>query len=157
MAIWTGNLRDVGLGFLTGLNPVIEFHLNSPQVSNTMVWATRPVSVTPSSGGAFTVDLADTRVMYGDAYYTMHVRWLEPGSPSSSGYAPVDVHIDFPIRTNSAGGPIGDAVGGVSNMAFVLVGLTQPAALRLGQLWWKTDPDNPYGPANTGLIYVGGN
>lgn len=157
MAVWTGKLRDAGLGFLAGLSPVIEFHLNAPHVSNTMVWATRPVRAAVASDGDFSVELADTSVMFGDAYYTMVARWLEPGTSLAQGYSASDIHSDIQIRTNGAGGPIGDAVGGISNNSLVLVSLTEPPHLRAGQLWWKTDPTDPYGPENTGLIYVGGN
>lgn len=154
MAVWTGTLSDVGLGHLAGLNPEIQFHLNGPQMAGSTVYSTRPESTSPSPGGAFSVDLANTSIMYGDAYYTMHVIWNEPGAGASAGYAPVDVHIQTPIRTNGSGGNLGDVIGAVSNLSYVWLSLSAPSRPLPWMFWWKTDPGDPnnLNNKNTGEI-----
>lgn len=151
----TGNLTDVGFDYLAGLNPVVEFHLNAPQVSANRVYATRPAKVTPASNGDFTVSLADTTAMHADAFYTMHVRWQEPGSANVQGFSPVDVHIDTPIRVPSTGGSIGDLIGSVTNLSLVYISLIAPKYPLPLMLWYKTDPDDPTNSngKNTGNIY----
>lgn len=158
MAVVTGNLSDAGLGHLAGLEPEISFVLNEPQITGSSVFATRPNKVTPDSGGNFTITLAPTTSMSGDAHYTMHVRWLEPGTPSSGGHSPVDVHIRTPLHVPTTGGAIGDLIGGVTNLSMVYLSLTEPTRARPFMLWWKTDPADPtnINGLNTGKIYQWG-
>lgn len=152
----TGNLSDVGLGHLAGLQPEIRFILNEPNTAGAKIFATRPESTTPASNGDFTVTLADTTVMSRDAWYEMHVRWLEPGTPTAGGYSPVDVHTNAKIRVPSTGGAIGDLIlGGITNLSLVYISLTPPPIPLPFMLWLKSDPADPdNGNAqNTGKIY----
>lgn len=149
----TGNLSDVGLGHLAGLQPEIRFILNEPNTAGSKIFATRPEAATPASNGDFTVTLADTTVMNRDAWYEMHVRWNEPGSAGSQGFSPVDVHMDAKIRVPSTGGVIGDLIGGISNLALVYISLTEPKIKLPFMLWYQTNPDNPNDSGNTGNIY----
>ena len=152
----TGELKDIIGATLVSRVGRLIFRLVEPNitVSTGRVLPTAEVSVTPSSDGAFTVNLTSTSSMLGNGYYVMSIEWLDSSMP----------HADFPdwqIRVGSSGGNLGDFIDfggghGGPNLSFVLTGLTKPSNLKVGQLWWKTDPNDPYGPANTGLIYVGG-
>lgn len=155
MAVWTGNLSDVGLGHLAGLSPEVQFHLNAPAMGGDgKVFATKPAKSTVGSSGAFTVDLVDTSAMISDAWLEMHVIWNEPGTATTTGHSPTDVHIKTPLRTNSVGGPISNAIGVVTNLAMVYMSLTAPIIPLPGILWWKTDPADPLNnrKKNTGEI-----
>ena len=152
----TGNLSDVGLGHLVGLNPEISFTLNEPNTAGAKIFATRPEKVTPASNGDFTATLADTTVMSRDAWYEMHVRWNEPGSVTGQGFSPVDVHTNLKIRVPASGGVIGDLIlGGITNLSLVYVSLTAPVFKLPFMLWLKTDPDDPnnINGLNTGILY----
>lgn len=149
----TGNLSDVGLGHLVGLVPEISFILNEPNTAGSKIFATRPEKVTPASNGDFTVTLADTTVMSRDAWYEMHVRWNEPGTVSSTGFSPVDVHVDAKVRVPSSGGVIGDLLGGVTNLSLIYVSLTPPRLPLPFMLWLEQNPDNLNDSRNTGIIY----
>lgn len=152
----TGELKDIIGATLVSRVGRLIFRLVAPNitVSTGRVMPTAEVAVTPSSDGSFTVNLTSTATMLGDGYYTMSIEWLDSSMP----------HADFPdwqIRVTSSGGNLGDFIStggghGGPNLSLVLTGLTKPPQLRVGQLWWKTDPNDPYGTANTGLIYVGG-
>lgn len=149
----TGNLSDVGLGHLAGLQPEVRFVLNEPNTAGAKIFATRPQSATPASNGDFTVTLADTTVMSRDAWYEMHVRWQETGTAATPGYSPVDVHVDAKIRVPSSGGTVGNLIGGITNLSLIYISLTEPVIKLPLMLWYKTNPDNPTDPANTGNIY----
>lgn len=152
----TYNLSDVGLGHLTGLNPEVIFTLNEPNTAGAKIFSTRPEKSTPDSAGNGTVTLADTTVMSRAAWYTLSVRWQEPGVAGMTGYSPVDVHTNLRIIVPAEGGPIGNLIlGGITNLSLVYVSLTEPTILILGMFWWKTDPDDPtnINGLNTGRIY----
>lgn len=154
MPIVTGNLTDVGLGHLVGLNPEVEFTLNAPNVSGSNIFATRPQAVAVPSSGAFSLTLADNMSMRDESWYTMRVRWQEPGRPNETGWAAVDIH-DWKIIVPASGGSISDLTGGAlpSNMRFVYVSLTAPAVTTPFLLWLQQDPNSPNSPASTGNLY----
>lgn len=160
MPVVTGELKDIVGATLASRVGKVIFRLVEPNIVATgssagriIPTATEPV--TPSTDGSFSVNLTSTHTMLADGYYVLTIEWLDSSMP----------HTDFPdwqIRVGANGGPLGGmtevgAGGGRGpNLSLVLMGLTKPPNLKVGQLWWKTDPNDPYGTANTGLIYVGG-
>lgn len=144
----------------------VRFRLNEPGIvaSGSAAGRVIPTSsalITPESDKTFTANLAQTTLMLSDAFYIMTIEWNDTTQPNT----------DYPqwqIRVPASGGSLHDLIslgstsggggggGAVPNGSLVLMGLTEPPGLRRGQLWWKTDPNNPYGPANTGKIYIGG-
>lgn len=157
----TGELKDIIGSTLVSRVGRLIFRLVAPNIvaSTGRVMPTAEVAVTPASDGSFTVNLTSTHTMLGDGYYVMSIEWVDSTMP----------HADFPdwqIRVGSSGGVLSDFIqfgggggnggGNGPNLSLVLLGLTKPPQLRVGQLWWKTDPNDPYGTANTGLVYVGG-
>lgn len=122
---------------------------------------TAEVRVTPNSNGQGTANLTATTVMATDCFYTLRIEWVDGSGPS----------MDFPgwqIRVPvGAGGsldqfivigpPQGGWGGSLPNLSLVIMSLTFPDNLQRGQLWWKTDPDDPqnYNGRNTGEIYRG--
>lgn len=154
MPVVTGSLTDVGLGHLNGLNPQIIFELNGPNISGERVFATRASVTDVDSGGDFVVSLTDTTVMHRDAWYTMIVRWHEPGRDGSGGYVPVDYYLDHRIRVPSSGGRIGDLIlGGLTNLTLVYVSLEPPTFKWPGLLWLADDPLDRNDPRNTSILY----
>lgn len=154
----TGNVLEITGGSMHGRNIALEFALTGPNLRNSTVFTTQPVTVTPLLNGDFEVNLADTTAMKFTAWYVMRVRWLGPGYPLA----------DFPewsITVPPDGGQLKDLVtltrpggAGRENLTRVIMSLTRPPNLLLGQLWWKTDPDDPdnLNGLNTGEIYMGG-
>lgn len=157
MAEVTGNLVDIGLGHLNGLNPEIIFTLNKPNtnLAGGLVYATRDLAVPVASSGAFTANLAYTTHMRDEAYYSLRVRWQEPGSATGTGYSAVDFH-DIKLVVPFEGGLLGALiVGSATNPNAVYVSLTAPPKTWPLMLWLKSDPDDPTNSngRNTGKIY----
>lgn len=162
MPLVTGELRDITGSTLASRVGRLKFRLNEPQVVATgslagRVLPTAETIVTPGAGGAFEVELTATTTMLGNAFYVLAIEWVDSPGPF------VDVP-GWQIRVPSGGGSIADfiTIGGSNgssgkNLSLVLLGLSKPSSLAVGQLWWKTDPNNPEGPANTGEIYIGAN
>lgn len=165
MPVVTGELKDIVGATLVSRVGKIGFRLVAPNIVATGASAGRVIPtavelITPSSDGSFSVNLTSTNTMLGDGYYVLFIEWTDATLPKT----------DFPgwqIRVGASGGPLsgfiefgnpsgGGGGGNGPNLSLVLLGLTKPANLKVGQLWWKTDPNDPYGAANTGLIYVGG-
>lgn len=151
----TGNLADVGLGHLEGLQPEIIFTLNGPNtnLAGGVVYATRDEVVPVAAAGGFTATLAATTGMRARAWYTMRVRWLEPGAAGGFGYTAVDLH-GVEVNVPAAGGLIGDLIGSLpTNLRAVYVSLTEPSFALPFMLWLEQDPDDQANPANTGNLY----
>lgn len=155
MADVTGNLADVGLGHLAGLQPQVIFTLNAPNTNAAggVIYATRDQVVDVASSGAFTVPLAPTTSMRDKAWYTMRVRWLEPGAAGGSGYSAMDIH-GVEITVPTSGGVIGDLFGSFpTNLRFIYVSLTPPSFALPFMLWLEQDPVDRTNAANTGNLY----
>lgn len=160
MPVMTWELKDIVGATLASRVGRVIFRLVEPNVVATgtnagRIIPTAEVAVTPNSDGSGSVNLTATSTMLGDGYYVISIEWVDTSKPNA----------DFPnwkIRVGSSGGNLSEFIemgsggGNGPNLSLVLMGLTKPANLRVGQLWWKTDPNNPEGPSNTGLIYVGG-
>lgn len=159
MPLVTFDLIDiVGETFVSRVGRVL-FWLNDPSIVAVGTYKGRllPTShaeVIPASTGKCSVDLNSTTSLGVDTYYKMRIEWNESTMPAKD-------YPDWQIRVGSGGGSLDDLLtsGGGSggpNLSLVLYGLTEPPNLAPGQLWWKTSVLDPYGPANTGLIYIGG-
>jgi len=150
----TGTLSDFGLQPIAGLYPEIEFMPSGPAVaSGGRLLITEPVRTTPSSGGAFTVNLqeSDDLVPVG-MFYKMSVKWLD----AAGNYVRVDSP-DWKIRVPTGGGPIADLIQLPFGAALVVTSPTAPPLwLGLAAKWLQmdpNDPNNPTNPANTGDLY----
>lgn len=159
MPVVTGELKDIVGQTLASRVGRLKFRLVEPNIVATgsaagRILPTAEESVTPSSGGSFSVNLADTSTMLADGYYVLSIEWVDSSMPMT----------DFPdwqIRVGPNGGTLSGLIDtgggrGGPNLSLVLLGLTQPPNLKRGQLWWKTNPDNPTDSRNTGQIYIGG-
>lgn len=159
MPVVTWELKDIVGATLASRVGRVIFRLVEPNIiasgSNAgRILPTAEVAVTPNSDGSGSVNLADTSTMLTDGYYVLTIEWVDSTMP----------HTDFPewqIRVGPDGGKLSgliDSGGGHGgpNLSLVLMSLTQPPNLKRGQLWWKTNPDNPSDPRNTGQIYIGG-
>jgi len=153
MPVVTGTLWDVGLGHLAGQQPELLFTLNQPQRTADSVYATRAVSVVPASSGDFSATLADTLAMADDAWYSLKVRWQEPGPSGAPGWVNCDLP-DWQIRVPSGGGPIGGTVQKPpTNQRFVYVSLWAPENPLPFMLWLKQDPNDPNNPAGPSDLF----
>lgn len=156
MPVVNWELKDIVGATLASRVGRVIFRLVEPNIvaATGRIIPTAEVAVTPASDGSGSVNLTATSSMLGNGYYVMSIEWLDSSMPRT----------DFPdwqIRVGSSGGNLGDFIDfggghGGPNLSLVLTGLTKPPNLKVGQLWWNTDPNDPYGTANTGLIYVGG-
>lgn len=164
MATVTGFLKDIVGANMADRVAALLFELNAPAIQATSttpgtIHPTEKQKVTPAANGSFSVDLVASTVMLTNSWYNLTIQWNDSAGTLT----------DFPdwqIRVPSSGGILSELItvagrgGGPGNpgpnLSAVLMGLTTPPNLAAGQLWWKTDPNNPEGPANTGLIYIGG-
>lgn len=165
MAEVTGSIKDILDGSLANRQVEIIFRLNSANIQTiagtlARINPTAEVKVTPNaSTGFFNVDLTPTEVMLFDAYYTITIRWVDGSAPE----------MDFPgwqLRVTREGGtltemlvlgpPQGNWGGPIANLSMVLVALTQPENLQVGQLWLKASSHTSSNEAlNTGKLYRG--
>lgn len=154
----SGELKSIIGETLAARVGKLYFRLNEPNIGavgamNNRIIPTAVEEVIPTSTGAFTFNPAPTEYMLFDAWYILTIKWNDAAGSLT----------DFPqwqIRVPNAGGDFTDMIfpgggGQGGNLSLVLLSLTKPPNLKPGQLWLKTDPDNPDNPANTGLIYVG--
>lgn len=166
MAIVNGSMKDIVNASMAGRAAKLFFRLNDTGVASVgsnagTVYPADEQPVSPSSStGNFSIDLQTTTSMLHEAFYTLRLEWLEGGGPG----------LDFPnwqIRVPADGGridrlitlgpPSGGWGGSLPNLSLVLMGLTRPENLQVGQLWWQTDPEDPnnLNGKNTGRIYRG--
>lgn len=154
----SGELKSIIGETLASRVGKLYFRLNEPNIGavgamNNRIIPTATEEVIPSSSGAFTFNPAPTEYMLFDAWYIMTIEWKDTNRTLT----------DFPqwqIRVPNAGGDLTDMIfpaggGQGSNLSLVLLSLTKPPNLKVGQLWFKTDPSNPSNPANTGQIWIG--
>lgn len=148
MTLW-----DIDANHLRSLQPQIIFKLNETGVKpGGNIYVTRETVYTPDVDGTLDALLASTTDFAHDAWYTMKIRWLNPGVGGAPGYS----EYDFPawkIRVPPEGGALADMVGPPSNARVVYVSLTPPKDLIQSMLWLEQDPDNPDNPRNTGKLY----
>lgn len=149
MATVTGTLNDFNLSSLASYSPRIIFTASQLSAAPGRLLSTKPVIVTPSSGGAFTVELqSTTQLRPAGVYYTVRVEWLDGGA----GYVGVDIS-DWKLFVPDSGGNIADLTDAAPGSSLIWVGLVPPPGpLRPGQLWVVMNPLNPDDPANTGEI-----
>ena len=166
MALVTFSMKDIVNASMANRAAEVFFQLNEPGVATVgsnagTVYPTEVQSVKSGASGSMSIDLQTTTSMLHDAYYTMRLEWLDGKSPGK----------DFPgwqLRVPVGGGrldqlvtlgpPSGGGWGGsLPNLSVVLMGLTLPENLQVGQYWWKTDPNDPnnVNGKNTGQILEG--
>lgn len=166
MAIVSGSMKDLVNASLATRQGRLIFRLSEPSIAVTganagSVYPTAESSVIAStSTGNFSIDLQTTTSLLTDAWYIPSIEWLDEAGGAT----------DFPnwqVRVPVSGGsldklitlgaPSGGWGGSLPNLSIVQMGLTRPDNLQVGQLWWKTDPDDPnnLNGKNTGRIEKG--
>lgn len=163
----TGSVKDIMDMSMDGREIGLEFRLNDINVQTSAgtvgrINPTAPAraSINPTSG-FFTAPLEPTTVMLFDAWYTLTAFWVDTGGPA----------MDFPgwqIRVPAGGGAINNMItlgpqgggwgGPIANLSLVLISLTKPDNLQVGQLWLKASPENHDSPnpdLNSGELYRG--
>ena len=131
MPIVTGTLHDFNLQPLAGFRPEIVFTASAPAVLNPRFFVTKPVVVTPSAAGTFTVELAATTLLRPEVWYAVSVRWLDP----LGGYTTSDFTL-WKVRVPPAGGNIADLVETAPTPQQTWIGPTPPAGGRTAYMWW---------------------
>lgn len=167
MARITGSVKDIVDVSMADQVVELVFRLNGPNVRSASgagvgtIYPTEPRRVDTTAGaGFFEIDLVRTDQMLADAWYELGIVWQGSAEPLW----------DFPdwqIRvtgdaiiseTITLGPPNGGWNGPIGNLSLVLVSLTQPDNLQVGQLWLQSAPtefNNPESPLNTGKLYRG--
>jgi len=128
----TGTLKDFGLASISARQPQITFTPSGPAFNGSLFLATTPVTVTPDSGGAFSVTLSSTADLRPDAWYTVKATWLD----SASNYIGVDVIEKF--RVPSTGGAIGDLAALDFAPTSVYASPTAPSSPAIATWWLNT-------------------
>ncbi|MDR4533202.1 hypothetical protein [Glutamicibacter sp. PS] len=166
MATVTGNLKDIVNQAMGDRQGELVFRLSDPSIAAVganagTIYPTAEQRVVPSSTGAFTVNLQTTTSLLNDAWYTLQIEWLddEGGVMDFPGWQ-IRVGVDGgSIDKLITFGPPGGGWGGqLPNLSLVLVSLTKPDNLQVGQLWLQAAPeahDSPDQGLNTGKLYRG--
>lgn len=153
----TGTIQDITGVKMDPKDVELIFTLNAPQVGAAgsragYVYPTEPAVVKPNpSTGDFTVLLASTDLMLGDAWYTLQIRW----QGGDAGATLID-YTDWRIRVGGSDKPLSELIddgsfaGGGANPRIWWVGLSTPPSRSF--LWLHTNPDNPDDPASTGDV-----
>lgn len=150
----TGTLSDFGLQPIAGLYPEIEFTPSGPAVaSGGRLLITQPIRTTPTSGGAFTVNLQTTdELVPVGTYYKISVRWLNDEGEFVRADSP-----NWKLNVPSGGGGIADLIRFPFGPVLSITSPTPPPLwVGLGASWLQmdpSDPNNPNNPANTGDYY----
>lgn len=146
-----GNLTDFGAETLTGLAPTITFTPSGPAIGGTVsVHSSRPITVTPSPDGGFTVELVRTDDKRPGMWFTITIGWLD----AASNYRSFDF-TDWKLTVPAGGGAINDLLyvgGGAPNRTWI--GIAEPEEHGPFVSWMKVDPNNvdDYSP-NAGAYY----
>lgn len=138
MANVTGTLTDLGLQAMPGLHPELGFRAD-PGIDGSAIRFDREIRVTPSSLGAFSVNLAPTDTLRPATYYRITVRWLDPGG-NFIGFNEIPGKLYVP----AAGGQLASLLvtsGGAPGLTWV--GLAPPADQGPFTSWLRMDPTNP--------------
>lgn len=161
----TGNVKDIVDASMASKVAELVFYLNDPNVqaagsSAGTIHPTGEYRVTPTASGSFSVNLVRTDTMLTDAWFKLRIEWNEPS------WSPKDFP-EWQIRVDSAGlisekiylRPPGGGWGGpIANLSLVLVALTKPENLQVGQLWLQAAPNQETSEdqaLNTGRLYRG--
>lgn len=166
MAIVNGSMLDIVNKAMADRAAELFFRLNEPSVAAVganagTVYSTEEQSVkTSGSTGNFSIDLQTTTSLLTDAWYTLRLEWLDgkgPGRDFTGWQIRVPVSGGSIDKLITLGPPNGGWGGSLPNLSIVLMSLTFPDNLQVGQLWWKTDPDDPnnFNGKNTGRIEKG--
>lgn len=136
----TGTLSDIGLAPLTGLSPELRFTPSSSAVDgNGRVFASEPVTVSPNSAGAFSVELASTlNLVPKGTHWLLSLHW-RGGTADGEGFPATD----FPplkVFVGTDDVSIADAVAGDPKLWASLfhVGTEPPAKPVSGLIWIDT-------------------
>lgn len=108
MADVPGKLLDIGLAPLAALRPLLTFTPRNSSgdgasIGDGLLFASRPVTVTPAADGSFVAKLAPTLGLRPDTWYELSVSWLEP----SQGFADAALP-GFKLRVPDEGGPLSE-------------------------------------------------
>lgn len=163
----TGSLKDIVGESMANRAGKIVFRLNAPNVQTSAgvvgrINPTEPIAVAPNpSNDFFTANLEPTTVMLTDAWYIIEIHWLDArgGVTDFPGWQ-VRVPPEGGAITNLIvlGSPGGEWGGPIANLSLVLISLTKPDNLQVGQLWLQASPGNHASPdaaLNTGKLYRG--
>lgn len=165
MPALSGNVKDLVDASMASNVVELVFRLNTPNVQATgssagTIHPTADYSVIPTASGSFSFNPVRTDTMLSDAWLELGIVWQ--GSKAASWDYP-----QWQIRVDSAG-PINEKIflrppnGGwgspLANLSLVLVALTRPDNLQVGQLWLQAAPESHNSPdpaLNTGKLYRG--
>lgn len=160
MAIITGTTLEITGESMFPKGVGLRFALERANVRGSTIFTTEPAHAVSLMDGSWSVNLAETVNMKFAAKYKVTIVWLATGM----------TYRDFPswdLHVPPGGGAFGDLIAlgssggsgsGGPNLSMVRVSLTRPANLAPGQLWLKSDPNDPdnINGLNTGELYMGG-
>lgn len=167
----SGTVQDIGGNKMDPKEVELLFYPNEALIGAAaprmgFVYPPEPVSVKPDpSTGEFSVVLADTTLMLGDAFYRLQIRWLHEyvdGEGKKKGTSLLDFP-DWKIRPGSRDSTLAEAIGGGQghvNPNIWWCGLVPPPSQ--GYMWLYLDPDNPDGEVDPipdldlGDVVIGG-
>jgi len=134
----TGTLQDFNLQPLAGFRPELVFTASGAAVFRPRVFVTKPVVVSPTNLGAFTVELAATTLLRPDTWYTLAIRWLDP----QGGYTTTDFP-EWKIRVPEEGGNLAELAEAEPTDRMTWVGPNPPTGTLARYLWWIDTSSNP--------------
>lgn len=140
----TGTLTDIGLDPLAPFNPVLRFTPSQPAGDgNARIFASRPVEVTPTETGYFSVDLASTdTITPADTHWRLTIHYRKPdGYDNSGGGFTAADHVVAKIRVPAAGGILADLFDIPPRLDDVHVGNNPPSTA--GYLYWVNTSASP--------------
>ena len=136
MPLVTGTLSDfIRDPLAAALSPQIVFVPSSAAAKNGLLFASRPIIVTPQPSGYFEVDLFSTEGTTPPTWYTVRIQWVE----SNGGYLGAD-HLEWKLRVPADGGQIGALLDAPAPSGAVWFGPEPPSS-----------PSRYTGWVNTGL------
>ncbi|MHC6176249.1 hypothetical protein [Glutamicibacter sp. X7] len=163
----SGSVTDIVEQMMADRVVQLVFRLQAPNVQTGAgtvgrIYPTAEHRVTPNAtSGFFSVDLAVTTAMLIDGWYELGIVWADSEGP-------VWDHPQWQIRVPDGGGSINNLItlgppgggwgGQLPNLSLVLVSLTKPDNLQVGQLWLQAAAGEhaSANPAlNTGKLYRG--
>ena len=121
MPIIAGTLTDFGAVPLAAAQAEITFSPSGVAASNSGIFATRPVKVSPNNAGSFTVNLLATTLLRPDVWYTVRISWLD----SDGGYVAIDF-ADWKVRVPPEGGNLQDLIDAPVRGGLVWIGPSAP-------------------------------
>lgn len=134
MATVTGALSDFGIKPFPELQPRLIFTPSGPSMSNSRLFATKPVIVAPFGSGSFSVDLQPTMNLRPVVWYTITIEWLDP----SGNYISSD-ELTWKLFVPFGGGELSDLIETPANPSLIWVGPTPPPNPQPGHRWLNSD------------------